>query len=50
MSSKGYNWPWAIALLYYEKGDLKLAREYGGQAIKLSPDNQKIKLFLEKIK
>ena len=49
-SPKDYRWPWAIALLYYEKDNLKLAREYGGQALKLNPDNQNIKLFLEKIK
>ena len=43
-------WPFSVALLYIEKGNLKLAQQYGQQALNLSPDNQVIKLFLEKIK
>ncbi|MDD2646407.1 MAG: O-antigen ligase family protein [Patescibacteria group bacterium] len=45
-----FNWPWAVALLYYEKGSLQMARDYAQQALKLKPDAQTIKIFLERLK
>lgn len=50
LNSRDSNWPWAIALLYYEKGNLKMAKEYGQKALELAPENQMIKNFLEKLK
>ncbi|MGC9049068.1 MAG: hypothetical protein ACP5IX_02540, partial [Patescibacteria group bacterium] len=45
-----YAWPWAIALLYQEKGNLEMAKKYAQKALELSPENEQIKKFLEKLK
>ena len=43
-------WPFAIALLYKEKGEFGKAREFGQQALSLAPENKEIKKFLEELK
>ncbi|MDD5625876.1 MAG: tetratricopeptide repeat protein [Patescibacteria group bacterium] len=50
LNPKDLTWPLAIAVLYQEKGNLEMARQYGQKALKLSPDNVQIKNFLENLK
>jgi len=50
LNPKDYNWPWAIALLYREKGNLTEARFYVQQALSLNKDNKQIQDFINQIK
>lgn len=50
LNPRDATWPWAIALLYNEKGDFKMARQYVQKALDLEPNNQMFKNFLEKLK
>lgn len=42
-------WPFAIALLYEEKGDLVKARQFAEVALEISPSNKEIQQFLSRI-
>lgn len=50
LNPRDATWPWAIALLYNERGDFKMARQYVQKALDLEPNNQMFENFLEKLK
>jgi len=45
-----YYWPYLIAMLYREKGELVLAEKYAVEAGQLQEKNEEIKKFLEEIR
>lgn len=49
-SLEDHIWPFAMALLYKEKGDKQKSLEYGKEALELAPDNKQIKKFISKLK
>ncbi len=46
MNPADYVWPFAIALLYEKQGNKDKAPEYAEKALKLAPDNEDIKNFI----
>lgn len=50
LNPNDYAWPFAIALLYKEKGDNIQAKEYAEKAVKLAPDKREIINFMEDLK
>jgi len=49
-SPNDYNWPLALAVLYYEQGDKIISLEYLEQALRLAPDNEKLHQLYTKYK
>jgi len=44
-----YNWPLALSLLYRDKKNLTAAKDYLNQALKLSPENEKLKKYYKEL-
>jgi len=44
-----YHWPLALSLLYRDKKDLKMAKDYLNQALKLAPDSEELKNYYKEL-
>ena len=44
-----YHWPLALSLLYRDKKDLNMAKDYLNQALKLAPDNEELKNYYKEL-
>jgi tetratricopeptide (TPR) repeat protein len=43
LNPRDWTWPYAIALLYQERGDKNGSLEYAEKALDLSPENEQVK-------
>ena len=49
LSLSDYHWPLALSLLYRDKKDLELAKEYLNKALELAPENEDLKKYKEEL-
>ncbi len=49
LSQADYHWPLALSLLYRDKKDLEIAKEYLNKALELAPDNEELKKYKEEL-
>ncbi len=49
LDAKNFHWPWALSLLYREKGDMFRAEKYLADALSLAPEDQELKQYEKEI-